>query len=222
MENGPIPIGISQLVTHGRSGNPVTFPTWLNWSPASKRMRSFVAGITPTSPFEVPPPSRPRVEQRPTLSYSSWGQDLLRHRDPLGPRHINPRPAGGGGGEGGRICPFRIFAITPKPLQLSITNLRYLILHQFDIDYASFNEILLQILYTFNSETLLWVDAQSQRSGYMKHDLKPFYLSFTSCFTMGKFPNSKTTYINVSFELTSTIKFTGLSSICHKVNQYAI
>ena len=44
---------------------------------------------------------------------------------------------------GGRICPptfSRIFAITPKLLQISTRNLRYLILHQFDIDRASFIE----------------------------------------------------------------------------------
>ena len=46
-----------------------------------------------------------------------------------------------------RICPppLRIFAVTPKPLQISTRNWGYLILHQFDIDCASFLEILLKM-----------------------------------------------------------------------------
>ena len=64
---------------------------------------------------------------------------------------INPRPAGGRD----RICPppSRIFAITPKPLQISTRNLRYLILHQFDVDCAIFSEIILKYFATI---TFLW------------------------------------------------------------------
>ena len=45
------------------------------------------------------------------------------------------------GGGGAESAPSRIFAITPKPLQISIRNLGYLILHQFNIDCASLIEI---------------------------------------------------------------------------------
>ena len=51
---------------------------------------------------------------------------------------FNSRPAGGGGQN---LPPFRIFAITPKPLQISPRNLEHLTIHQFDIDCASFIEI---------------------------------------------------------------------------------
>ena len=124
---------------------------WKSWTPRSKGQvtrSGQIRNITsaPASKFKIALWTQFESEWYQNFGVQ-YGHGLIQNAYP---GFLNPRPA-----VGQNLPPphYRIFAITPKPLQILTRNLGHLILHQFDFDYSNLIEISSKM---FEQFAVLW------------------------------------------------------------------